>query len=60
MSSEACGATTTPPTIVFDPGTANSLTKPSVMLRIFARGLVDSGSVTVRASILPSSTSVWL
>jgi hypothetical protein len=44
-SSEACGATTTPPITVPEPVRANSFTKPSLMPIIFARGLDASGSL---------------
>ena len=39
---------------------AKSLTNPSCMFCILARGLVASGSITARASVPASSTSRWV
>ena len=60
ISSEARGATTTPPSTVPEPGRQNSLTKPSVSPCILARALVASGSRTDCASTVPSSTCRWV
>ena len=45
MSSEAFGATMTPPITAPDPLDANSFTKPSRIPIIFARGFEASGSL---------------
>ena len=58
ISSEAPGATTTPPTITPVDRPANSLTKPSRRSLILARALVASGSRTTSTSA-PSPDSVF-
>ena len=57
MSSEARGATTTPPSTVPEPFSEKSFTKPSVMPSIFARGFRPSGSMRVSTLPRPASTS---
>src|SRR5690625_5131119 len=59
ISSRALGATTTPPTTTPEPGRQNSLTNPSMIPCIFARGFVDSARLTTSASARPSSTACW-
>ena len=55
MSSEAVGATTTPPITTPEAGRQNSFTKPRRRLRILARGLPDRGMTSTRAGTSPLS-----
>ena len=55
MSSEAIGATTTPPITTPVAGRQKIFTKPRRRLDILARALVFSGSMIVRAGTDPSS-----
>src|SRR5699024_12249415 len=51
ISSDAVGATMTPPITRPEVARQKSLTKPWRRERIFARGFVDSGIIMVRAEI---------
>ncbi|SKZ37464.1 Uncharacterised protein [Mycobacteroides abscessus subsp. abscessus] len=55
INSDAVGATTTPPITTPVAGRQKILTKPLRRPLILARGLVESGSITVRAGYSPTS-----
>ncbi len=60
MSSEARGATTTPPMMMPVVGRQNSFTKPSVKPCILERALEASGSSTDATRTSPVSTCSWV
>ena len=60
MSSDAVGATITPPMMVPEWRRQKSFTNPCRKERIFARGFVASGKTTTRAATSPDSTCAWV
>src|SRR5699024_2777781 len=59
MSSDAVGATTTPPMIMPEFLRQNSFTKPRRSERILARGLPARGNTSTRAETSPASICAW-